>query len=658
MKIEERLSDAMHDYADAIEPSTDSWSAIAARFDDVPAPRRPSRRPLVLTGVALAIVVVLVAGLLVRDTGDDTRVVTGPVGAGGSMPSRILAITVDGSPVVLDSSTGARDFGYGGSYAEGTQIAVTPNGQVAYLVAGNGNKGCADHSILELQIGSGSGSRVVATEASDPTVSPDGRYLAYLHCLPGDNRADQIVVRDLTAAEAERVTPAPAGTFFINRLEFAADSRHVLFDLFEDSTGRATLREADIVAGEAPPGRDVGVVVGGQGWVGVRGTTGEYLGVKGSPPGVLSMQGPSPFTASPLFTLPGIPTQVVSDASGRDILAVVDHTLYRWSEGDEAPTKLFGNYAGGAWIPDAPAPDRRTADPASAPNGVLAVIGGKRLAVLDSADGREQSPLDSFTDISSVSDRFDEGTGAYSVFFASTDRSGACGNDPGPDVSLMTVITSPVGKTPFLTLETRSIVGGALAPSVSPDGKLVAYGIWCDGRTLGFTAPKGGKNFRTDPLAGTTSEVSKQVEIVEPLGWSPDSTRLLYRLGLKGDQKPHYYVGRLWPFVRQAETRVIELPAGPDSTAAAFVDNDTVAVAQATGALTEVRSWRVVEAGDERTRRLFEVPGRVTSIAADRAGRHFLAVTSGGGLYRWSRGDAAPTKLADGVTAAAWLSGP
>ncbi len=60
-------------------------------------------------------------------------------------------------------------------------------------------------------------------------MSPDGRYLAYLHCLPGDNRADEIVLRDLTTGE-ERVTPAPEGAFFISRLEFAPDSRNVFVE--------------------------------------------------------------------------------------------------------------------------------------------------------------------------------------------------------------------------------------------------------------------------------------------------------------------------------------------------------------------------------------------------------------------------------------------
>lgn len=59
MKIEARLRDAMHEYADGIEAGPGSWAKIEARFDEPPTSRLPdrSRPPLVLGGVAAVVVV-------------------------------------------------------------------------------------------------------------------------------------------------------------------------------------------------------------------------------------------------------------------------------------------------------------------------------------------------------------------------------------------------------------------------------------------------------------------------------------------------------------------------------------------------------------------------------------------------------------------------
>ena len=97
MKIEERLHDAMHEYADTIEPEpgfvVPDRGALRRGAD---AASRAEARWLVFAGVALALVVALVAVLAVRDdSGGGTRVSTGPA---GGMPSRIFAVTETGQP--------------------------------------------------------------------------------------------------------------------------------------------------------------------------------------------------------------------------------------------------------------------------------------------------------------------------------------------------------------------------------------------------------------------------------------------------------------------------------------------------------------------------------------------------------------------------------
>ncbi len=639
MKIEERLHDALHGYADVIEPEAGSWSKIAAHFDDEPAPRRPRARgrALVFAALALLTVVVIVAAL-VRDTDHHTEVATSPRRTTTDLPQRILAVTDRGEPVVLASKTGGRDFTYGAtSIAEGTQIAVSPDERDAYLVTGNGNEGCAGHSILALQIGSGSGSRVVATNATDPAVSPDGRYLAYLHCSPDSgNRANHIVLRDLTTG-TERVTSAPDGTFFINRVEFAPDAHRVIFNLFDDAQGRATLRELNVVDGEAPPGRDVGPAAGEAVWVGLRGNTGEYLAVKGSPPSVLSLRGPAPFTASPLFTVPAIPSQVVADQSGRHILAVVDHALYRWSVGDERATKIADNVIGAAWIPDARQAPPAPAAAAPLPNGVVVARNGA-LDVLGAADGAQHSSLGAFPNVSRIGASPD----GRELIYASSGPSPACGGGPGPTVKRLATARLDAPDASQL------VVGGSGSPAVSPDGEFVAYGIVCDGIEPGLTNLHSGANYRFDPFPASGSGAAEIVQ-TEPLAWAPDSKRLLYRLALKGDAAPHFYVATLVPV---SHTEVIEIPVGSAVTAGAFMDNDVLAVAEKTNAGSTVRTF---DLGNQGTNTLFALPRRITSLIADRSGRHFLALLDDGALYRWTTGDPAPTRLAEGVTAAAWI---
>jgi hypothetical protein len=277
-----------------------------------------------------------------------------------------------------------------------------------------------------------------------------------------------------------------------------------------------------------------------------------------------------------------------------------------------------------------------------APIGMLVAKRDGSLVVLGTQDGAQHSSLGTFPGISTVSVSPD----GRQVYFSATGASGAC--RAGSSYDDVTKLVPATGKT-------TPVVGGALSPAVSPDGKFVVYGISCDGRGPGFTNLLTGENSRSDALGSKAHESSNLVETTEPLAWSPDSSRVLFRLGLQGDPRPHFYVDRLWPVVPQADTKVVDVPDGPDITAAAFVDNDTLAIAEVAGARTEVRSWRIIEAGDERTPLLFTLPGQVTSLVADPAGQHFLAATAAGDLYRWSIGDDAPTLVGHGVSAAAWL---
>jgi hypothetical protein len=92
-----------------------------------------------------------------------------------------------------------------------------------------------------------------------------------------------------------------------------------------------------------------------------------------------------------------------------------------------------------------------------------------------------------------------------------------------------------------------------------------------------------------------------------------------------------------------------------DPTAAALIDDRTVAFAQDYAGGSRVREWNIATERFLGTERSFRIPETITALQADQSGTHFLAVTARGTLYRWSVGDRTPTRLANGVSAAAWL---
>jgi hypothetical protein len=599
MTIEDRVRDALHDYADPIEPVPGSWERISARFDDgvgeMHAPPR-SRRPLVLAGTAIALVVLLVAGLVLRDDDRGNRVATtGSVG----MPSRILAVTSEGRPQIIDAVSGARLRDLASApVLPGRQIAVTPDGRDAYVVAGSGD-GCADTSIQGLRLAGGFG--VSIPRATAPAVSSDGRYLAYLQCPLDAGQPDAILLRDLRTGE-EQDFRSPAGTVFGDALVFAEPGR-LLFETQELGSGRTAPMALDLATGVMDAGRP-------------------------------------PVTAdAPEVALPAPPDLVVGDATGRHFVAVVGETLYRWSVGDDEPTKVADGIVTAAWIPDGDAAPKPAAD---MPKGIAVVRTDGRIADISPVTGAEHSTLGQAAPDAAISAAPDGRT----IAVASETRTPGCANPISPRLELWDVVSGA----------RRGVASGAYSPAIGPNG-LAAFGISCDGDGLGMTRLATGENYRSDALGGRETESDPRIASVSPLGWSPDGTRLLYWVGVDGENRRRLYVGKLWPAVRAAQTEVTEVPDSDRAQAAAFVDDETLAVAERespTQSSTTVRFVRLAETAGAFPGP-FEIPGYVGSLVADPRGRHLLAVNTDGDLYRWSVHDQVLTKLAEDVTAATWL---
>jgi hypothetical protein len=202
------------------------------------------------------------------------------------------------------------------------------------------------------------------------------------------------------------------------------------------------------------------------------------------------------------------------------------------------------------------------------------------------------------------------------------------------------------------------VVGGSDFPAVNAKG-IVAYGIVCDGGgILGFTDLVTSQNTRRGAF-GESAESALPIASVQPLAWLSDGRTLFYEVSVRGEARTRYYFGLVWPFGLPEEESFHRVaaaldPAGLDPTAAALVDDTTIAFALDDSAGSRVREWDV---STERFRedQGFHLPETISALAAAPGGTHFLAVTRSHVLYRWSAGDAAPTRLADGVSAAAWL---
>jgi Tol biopolymer transport system component len=638
MTIDERVRDALHAYADPIEPAPGSWDRIEARLDDrLPRERRP-RTPLVLAGVGILVIVALIAAAVVRDVGDESNVVSDP-GVVAPMPSRILAITVDRKPVVIDSKTSQRVNGFGtfGGIPPGSQVAVTPDGSRAFVVQGGepgglavrSALGCAESQVVQLDLQQPRVDGVVSERAGAPTVSPDGRYLAYLRCRPNNPRPAEIVLVDLeTGAE----TVAPAGPVdLLGRLSFAPDSRHVVFDVWEGDL--TAVRRFDLVGREPVP---VDAQNGDDFSTAFRGSSDAQL-VPNGDRFVYESRDSRPLGGGRLFRLPGPLDQVTlaSDRSGDHILATNDGSLYRWSVGDEEPTKLTGEYFGAAWIPGTDPPVPEPSPTALPPQRVLVFgttsTGGTSMVVLSSASREGIGEMQGVSGVVAGSPVAVTPDGAFAYVVRKSPNSfSTCG---GGD----SIFKQAIGPG----VRAGDEIPNATAPAVSPDGKYLAYlacradgdGPWLTMRDL-QTGEEESNFFAVDYDAAR-------------LQFSPDSSRLLVASTRQPSSAEFEVVnGRL---------RRVGFGAAATSFAAGYWGADTFVVLDRTNPSGAVLA--VPRAGGTAETLLDAQPldGTVTNVIPNLAGNALLVIVDDSRLYWWAPGMAAPSPLDQKMLTAAWM---
>ena len=664
---EDELRRVLHDEADRVEVGDDSWSRIESRLAVGRSAGRSPIHSALRPAIAIVLAAALLGGALIVVRNDSSRPVATGRG-GGRFPRQIVAITNRSRLVVIDAGSGhmVRTLAHDVATFRGSpELGASPDGsQIYYTSVAPPTPGCNTSGIESIfRVPRRGGRPVVVGHGRTLAVNPIAGAVAfsrgYENCRfsgPGaleiDGQGGSRLIRE--------ASPDPRSLeLLLFNLAWSNDGTMLTFDWARDGStrpyeldlGTATSMDDAVCLCSGPPKLATFGFLGG---------STDHLGSVasgGTPSGRTSdlrsrvvAVGRNGSVDRTLFRWPFSVSSLSSDPSGADILMTsptkpfhrsgFTDVLYRWRRGDTKPTKIRDGIVAAAWIPDPPI--HRPYAPA--PDAIVAVRTGSidpgPTVVLDSETGQQRFEVMHNT----APVAFVGATTKGSKILFSPPTPPNCANDGGTGVQWV----------PTAGGQPTRIVSGSIAPVANLRG-LTAYGIVCDGPALGFTDLRTGENYRSDPLGDRHVESSVKIGAVEPLGWSPDGNQLLYRLQLRGDTRPHFYVGSLWPAVAAKKTTVVELPIfGVGVTAAAFVGDHRVAIAQG-GSRTEIRLGLV----DHRARKnfsrvLFTVVGPVSSLIVDRSGRHFLAIV-GDSLYRWDQGDRAPRKIADGIDAATWL---
>ena len=239
MTFEQRLREAMQARVEGVDAPT-----MAIR------PERPRRVwPAVAAGFALIVVVAIVVALLASGHDDD------PIPpASTPYPSRIVAVTTDGRVILASSKDGHALRTLASGALAGGGLAVSPDGRTVYYAEIEQAYCPGDPEripvtrIMSIPVQGGTPEEI-ATNVRYPTVSPDGRYLAFTGIPNCSDAGQSVLVKDLYAGARSRGPydgswgpKVFAGTTLrgVGGLSWAPDSRHVLFTWFDAPGGQYT----------------------------------------------------------------------------------------------------------------------------------------------------------------------------------------------------------------------------------------------------------------------------------------------------------------------------------------------------------------------------------------------------------------------------------
>jgi hypothetical protein len=258
MSLDGDLRDALLSIANETPAEPRDWPNVPDRAARIRLTRRRAQGALALGATAVVVVIGL---LIVQPFGDGNHrsivanpptgatqatvstspdvATTTPVDAATDLPSAIVAITERGDLIELDPVDGALRRTIA-QVAPGTlSVAITPDGRTAFVERPSTDPPCFEPGGQPNEIVAvdrATGAETPIGPGSSPTVSPDGRHLAYLgRCADGPlvvlHELDgQVGVAGPSAGLFVRGLDAyaPTSDNVIGPLSFAADSIHLL----------------------------------------------------------------------------------------------------------------------------------------------------------------------------------------------------------------------------------------------------------------------------------------------------------------------------------------------------------------------------------------------------------------------------------------------
>jgi hypothetical protein len=358
MTTEQLLRDALREDA-GTTPLTTDWSGVLARGTKLRRRRRVAQGAVALVaGVAVTIGVLAVAGTF-SDGGRGTRrgVVATPPGAVSDRIAvdrgdRIDVISATDGHVVRTVTTvlGTNPGG----------VSVTPEGPAVVYMRPSSSGQCGPE-LVEQPLTAGGQTRVLVPFASDPLVSPDGHWVAYVmneSCArAGRALGDFLGITDLRTGANYRPDEQSLGEHpaKLDLLAWSPDSGRVVYNeqrTFSDGSDEKTfvLTDPPLGNGAAP------TPLPGSGPISAAAFLSNDRLLVAQPTGsgyeLLVRDGASGRVVSTRFRSGGAsPSAMALDPSGSRLLLVrPDGTLFV-QEGTGAPRVIAHNVQSAAWLP-------------------------------------------------------------------------------------------------------------------------------------------------------------------------------------------------------------------------------------------------------------------------------------------------------------------
>jgi hypothetical protein len=672
MTVDDEIRAALREDAGESAPPDGGWDDVRRRADAHTRRQRAVRYPIVGVAAAAAVALVVVGIAALRSTSESKPPsVATPVGLG--MPDEIVAEVGD-RLVVIDSETGAELR----TLVQGTQGRMSSDGRYVYFVRPD-DRACDPMTFEIARVSIDGGSVDVVARGLAPSVSPDGRFLAYTSYGEGDFpncvRERFLVIRELATGNERQYFASEDGETPPRAVpvSWTADSEQLLYGINSTSEGEYFFFEVGSASGALDSSNSIkaAIPVGDTVPLGVTADRSILVRTMRETAELAIVDPQSGEILRRVLELKGrdvLSTAV--DPSGRHVVfAPVSPSsaalpLERLTLGEKVAVRLQTSAIAVAWIPDrAPSPPPTTT-PATTPEAtptttpapsnagpetIVAVIADGRVVELDASTGAERRVIRSAPEDGSQYETVSVGPG--SLIAVSRIR-------PSDDYCS----TFESGQIQLVNRETGGVetVGQGRYPALSPDGKRLGWVGYhdCIDRLNVLDLERRSMSVLQLP---PSSDGGPDPQLSGPITWAPDSRHLMIPVNVE-PFRDWWYVDADVPDGGALSGAVIKQrgeQGGP--FAMAFASSSVVAAVvadPADGANLRIQFLDVTTGAETGGARILTVQGELTifEIHEEASSETYLVVGSLDGeriLYRIGPG-AGFGPLATGIRSADW----